>query len=81
VEDFLGRIGGGREWVGAGDGNERDVDLHGLGVGVWVRWRIRGAQTKRRKSRRRGQRLREGERGALMANFALTQYAREMAGI
>jgi hypothetical protein len=32
-------------------------------------------------SRRRDQRLREGEREGLMANFAITQYAREMAGI
>jgi hypothetical protein len=85
VVESVRRIGGGREWVGAGNGNERDVDLHGLGVGVCgsarACRRIRPAQTKRRKSRRRGQRLREGERGALMASFAITQHAREMAGI
>jgi hypothetical protein len=36
VVDVFGRIGAGREFVGAGDGDQMDVDLHaGLQMGAY----------------------------------------------
>jgi hypothetical protein len=62
-----------------------------LEMGISVTWICMevgsvGADGKRQRrgeiSRRRGQRLRESERGCLlMAIFALSEYARDLAGI
>ena len=48
----------------------------------WVLWAQTGSAGEGQKpSHRRGQRLREGQRGQPTAIFPVTEYAREMAGI
>jgi hypothetical protein len=77
VVDVLGRVGIGRQLVGAANGDQLNVDLHGV-----VPWARTGSAVEGRgRSRERCQRLREGERGRLMAIFALTEYARDLLGI
>ena len=71
VENASGWIGAGRRLVGAGNGDQMNMDLHG----VVPRARTVSAAEGLGRSRERCQRLREGERGRLMAIFALTEYA------
>jgi|GEM_PF-5602220 len=78
MENAFGRIGAGMEFIGAGDGDQMDVNLHaGLQMGADGE-RRRGKET----SRRRDQRLQKKcERRLLMAVFALREYALKRAGI
>jgi hypothetical protein len=73
VVDVLRRIGTGREFVGAGDGDQMDVDLHTSLQIAADGERRRGAEN----GRGRDQRLRDGERRRLMAIFAIDEYVRE----